>query len=451
VKSASAFGRLLWRPAALIGLFPFFLAVAWPAFLLGDELDAGLSLWSSPEMARVLWGESVVLMAFLGIMLSAVAKEAIQSVFSFSVPNFREKVLTGKLAAGMLFALSIAAVVMAAADSRLSAEAFACGLLFFALGCAATDPLLPALPSAAIIVVLIISAAQPQRVRQLFDAAPVAAVVASFVVFAIGALRERSISIARRSVLLPPTPGGMSLGASLRNASLLRGSDVPWSTSPRSGRLRDWVVSASHEVFGMRRWGWLVIRLASVGSISAMAYGMNRPSMAGLFGAMIISFRGLGLTGNWPYPLSRKRRARLQITLNLIDTVSYAVLATAIFWAFEQSHLPRIAMFGGDDPELRGVGLIASTAIWYPLTQWLFLTSNVPLDKRMKSPAFQLKFGIRFLMIAVLGMTSFGLLQHLSRTVSPSAAAAAGLALAVAVQLCYWRFVLRYFTRRDLT
>jgi hypothetical protein len=453
MTSVRAMGRLLWRPASIFGAFPVLLAAAWPMVILGDRLDNGLRLSSPEGLSEVLWGESVTLFAIIGMSLARVACEAHKSVFAFSVPGLRRKILEGKSAFGIALSVALAGMLLTTGDARAAVEVFACALFFFALGGAFIDPITPAWLSVVMGLAFVASALQPTRVRFLFETAPTVSVIVALLAFGVMTYRETSTAIARRRVLLPKLPEGYAIGLRLERAYLNGPTTTARSRhdSPVTGRLRDWVLAADYENFGMRRFGWLGLLLFIVALNSGVAYGMNNPGFAAILGLMHVTYRGHRLTGRWAYPLSRIKRARLHVVLNLIDGTSYVALASLAFWLLKKTELPQFPVFGlPTRPRSVSAAIIAVAAIWYPVVQFSSLSAGRPWEKLIKSPVWAGKF--MGLALASVGLTigTYELLRHVAQTVSIGAAVAAGLALAMAVQLLYWLLIKRHFERKDL-
>jgi len=292
-------------------------------------------------------------------------------------------------------------------------------------------------------VALIVAASiQPFKVQALFQTAPAIATVVSFALAVMLLRRESSVGSARRRAIYVPTPVGYALGNSFRRAYASNSDSYsPSSHGPsRTIGTFAWIKAADYEVFGSRRFGWAKTLLWSVLLYSGFAYGLGNPSFAAMMGLLQISAQGHGLRGKWAYPISRTSRANLAFVLSLGDSIAYSVLSVIVL----------TLLVGNPVSHGQSLTVFPTAFIWAPIAQWLGATAIDSTQKRMKSTSWIVRSSVQWVAMIVLVVFTYFVLARLGRSTSFTVAVAAGAALGISVQVCYWLALRRHFTRKDL-
>ena len=448
-SSVRSLGRLFWRPASVLLVFPVFLALAWP---MVRDLDSNPPDVSSPAgLATLLWAESVVLMALIGATVGGISHEAHQPLFAFAVPKLRAKLLQGQLIIGLTVALVLAAGIVYAEDGVHAVNIFACAMLFYALGTTVSDPITPRLVSLLILVACLAFASESDRIRDLFETMPAVATIGATLIT--GALLRRGWSIEsarKRAVTGARIPGIMRWGKfTLADFEGQDSTARSWRVSLVSGRLADWVRATDYENFGASGGGWLKTLSVTVLYYGGAAYVLGNPSFAAVMGMMALTMSGHRLVGSGVYPISRSARANLLFVCSIVDSVAYFLLVSILTLALANSGLPRFMTPDGipERPLAMMMMYFPLAFIWAPVAQWAFVTR--PVARRIKT-----SFGLRDFAHMIAAVTfvfaTYELVRWANRAYS-APVVAAGIVLAAAVVYALYWFALRWhFSRRNL-
>jgi hypothetical protein len=450
MASVRAVARLFWRPAAIYSLGFVAFAAAWSVIQAGETLGDGYPMTSAPAIAAIFWNGSILFMGALGIGLALLTAPVHQSLFAFSVPSLRDRILRGVMIIGATVAVAVACVVWWSAGGVDGVGSFAASALFFAVALSTFDPTRSRLQST---VGFVLSAVMVYEVRWaplLFHMSPVLITIGVLLGAAALIRRELSVDTARmRASAQRPILVYGPFGARRINDAGPNTRDRFFGGRPSSDRLVDWVRAMGYENFGFRKGGWLVFVGGSALIIGAIGCAANSTMMVGYLGMQSVSFAGLRLIGRWPYPTTRRRRADAAFAGGVINSVVYFALAAIVVWVYRGTGVPHFGFVGDATSGRQGPDVIGAAFIWAPLPMWWGVTRPIVKAQRKTDPRTLLGlFGFSMLAF-VLVIASLSLLRVAA---GGNGLAWAGLAALAgsAVYGTYWLALRRHFRSHDL-
>ncbi|HUR92368.1 MAG TPA: hypothetical protein VMY38_06820 [Gemmatimonadaceae bacterium] len=434
-----ATGRLLWRPAILITLFPLALIIA---LAFWDLPNATLGAANDSAARITLWRFATLVPAMFGLLLSMTMRELQHTLFAWTLPDLSRRLRLGKAVIGAVIAAGIAAAALPFSQPGLSVAVLGWSWLSFAAGGAVFDPVLSKIESRGVALIVAALAFSPLYVQRVMQLQPHVIGMLAAVTGALLMTREFGGVLARKRPLTFTT--AVSGTAATRNYWAGQTQrNVEWSTDLSEGGLTSWLRAAHHEGYGGAKAGFLTMKLGQLAITVFTGFISAAPNMVVFFPWIFMDGRRQLLT-MLPYPVQRSQRASLFFLSSLLDSLTAAALGLTglgILLAAGYS-------FEGTSVGTSTIGLatmLLSFAAWAPVNHW----TNVrgPFDKTMTAKA-----GIKRLALLLVYVTlamSPGLLFRIF--VPPGGAAWIGLAgFAVITHAAYWFALRRHFARADL-
>lgn len=434
-----ATGRLVWRRAILIALFPLGVII-------------GLAYWDLPNVTRwwlkdpaardTLWQFATVAPAMFGLLLSMFMRELQHTLFAWTLPDLSRKLRLGKAVAGTAIAAGIAAATLPFSQPGLTVAVFGWSWLSFAAGGVVFDPVLSKSESRGIGLVLVALALGPEYVQQVMELQPYTIGVLATVTGALLIRREFDVVLSRKR---PFTLTSAITSASATNQYWARQTQrsVEWSTNLAEGGLTNWLRAAHLEGYGGGKAGFLTGKLGQLAITVIAGLVTSGANMVVFFPWIFMEGRRQLLTA-LPYPVNRSQRAQLFFLSSVFDSFVAGALGLAgLGIMIAAGH-----QFAGEGTETTPVGLVTmmlSFAAWAPLIHW----TNVrgPFDKTMTAKAGTKRFAWMIAYVS-LAMTPGFLFQDF---VPPDSGAWAGLVgFAILTHVVFWIALRRHFARADL-
>ncbi len=368
MKSLESIGLLAERPAYLIpGLFLLLLAAAMPPLMSGDMVSmvqpvgGGMSF----VLKALIWRETILLSAFVGVMVGWMTSDFRATLTGWSLPALRQQHAKGAAIVGFSLA-SIVAVLHgsmggpAIAAFGVCAAAFAGGML----ASAGVFPwrLLVAISLAAVIVV-------PDVVIAAIDRAPAATGVVALLAAAGMLLPLLSLSGHRDGV-----QRWLELPARLARHARYTGTGVRERTVGYNHRATFKAWFAAERVRYSGPLAWTRARLWESAFIAILSYLLNSPVFlpASILSA-VIAPPLLGVSSASALPLSRQRRADIMSLTSFAAIVQFAVFASTLTALL--SALDPITQFMASRDSLSPFvySAVAVVLVWIPILQYALL------------------------------------------------------------------------------
>lgn len=378
MKGPTALYRLIWRPAALMTLFPLALAVLHPFGFISERsvADAAAMLLagdSSRDARQVAVHLGASLPLVFGALLSMAWLDLTTTPLTWTLPNVRRATLVG--IAGVAFPL-IATVGLLAVhvDSLL--------LGFLAAALALMWFLVPIIASSKVLsVALRWGVSIPMAAPLLFPSAYLNVVTRSptlTLIVALGAsgwmVRHlASVDCSRQRAMASALPGGADT-----DRSSARG--VEWDLNLWNASLMAWVRAIQHQDNGIgpvRARSHLLFLLVGGG----LAYAMSTPPMILIVGGAALGGpAALQLRGGFAYPISRSRRAKVVYVTDLFDAARSFLVAWCGFTLADAIGVPLLIDVPGTPVSAAFIAAIGLAGA--PILQWNHARGALPLPPR---------------------------------------------------------------------
>lgn len=444
MRTLHATGRLLWRPAILIALFPLALVTA--LALLDFTSESMAVAGPGTDAARhTLWRFATLVPAAVGLLISLLTRELQHTLFAWTLPALSRKLLLGKLFIGGIFAGAVALASIPFSDAQLSLALFGWSLLSFAIGGVVFDPVRSKVEAYGAALIVAALAFRPLYADSMMELQPlVAGPLAAFAALAL-VQREfgRSLSAERPLTFMSPT-WSLNSSASRQYWARRATNDAEWTRSLHRGRSLDWILAGAHESFGARRGGYAAYWAIQITIVVIMSYLTDNPGMAAMFPWIIVGMTGLQLSSRLTYPIDRSERASLFFMSSVADTIAAStagLVSIALLFVIG----PRTQWMGGGQPFGDTLMSLAFFAAFSPIGHWA-KTRGSYSDQVAKSArsalryfAFQLPF--MFLAVSVaMPMEAFSLAIRMGT---------ASVAF-VLIHGAFWLALRRHFGTKDL-
>ena len=442
MTSLYAMGRLLWRPALLVALFPLGLITA---LSFWEVPSASLALADADAVTRItLWRFTTLVPAMVGLLLSMLMRELQHTLFGWTLPDLPRKLRLGKAVVGTVLAAGIAAASLAFARPDVSAAVFGWSLFSFAAGGVILDPVLSKIESRGLGVLFAALAFRPLYVERAMELQPYAMAALAAVAGILLLKREFGMDLSRKRPFTFTAAVFGSAPASLRHYWTRQTSrDVQWSTDLAEGGLMNWLRAAHHEGYGGGKGDFLTMKLGQLAVTVIIGLIMAAPDMVVYFPWIFMEGRRQLLT-RLPYPVHRSQRAKLFLLSNLLDSLTAAALGLTGLGIMAAAGY----RFEGQGAGTSSVGLVPmmlSFAAWAPLMHWTNIRG--PFDATMTGKDGVKRFAVLMAYVALAMAPGFIFPDF----VPPSRAGWVGLvSLAVVTHTLYWLAIRRHFARADL-
>src|SRR5687767_14280934 len=107
--SVYALGRLIWRPASLLMLFPLFVVAAIMSLATSPaELDSWRAFGGGAGLIHTLWGGSIFVLALAGFFSTFYTSELMHGWFAWMLPGIDEHLFRGRILLAAIFSLPFA-------------------------------------------------------------------------------------------------------------------------------------------------------------------------------------------------------------------------------------------------------------------------------------------------------------------------------------------------------
>lgn len=439
-----ATGRLLWRPATILALFPLGLATGL-AFVELPSLGAGVQ--AADGAARLtLWRFATVAPAMLGMLFALLMRELQHTRFAWSLPGLSHKLRTGKLVFIALAAVVATTVSIPFADPALSVAVLGWSALCISLGGVAFDPVLSKAETRAVLVLLAALAFRPQFVLLPMEWAPLVTGTVALIGAVVLVRRELSVSLSRRRALTYLSPNWTDAPAAMRQYWRRENPrDVEWRTNLAEGGLADWIRAAHLETFGGAKGSLVLLFAWQVLVSTVVAFVVGGTAMVALFPWIAVSNGGLQLHARFLYPLSRTARAKLFFASSIVESTG-AVLAgiagiAILFVLNQQTGRPSF-----DEPrEIAAFAIMY--AAWSPFLHWAKIYG--PLTNTGMSGKHGIRAFIMMMLFVVLSAISAITFDNLAVS-APVLTYAGAAILVLATHSVYWIALRRHYRTRDL-
>lgn len=429
-----ALGRLVWRPAALVVVFLFALAMS-------------LALWEAPDISR--WRAAIVFPALAGLFLSLWIRELQHTTFAWTVPGLPERLRNGKVIAGVALATILAVYLVRVADPDLAIAAFGLAMLCFALGGVALDPVLPKWQSHTAPVLLAVIAYRPVYVEHILLSNSLLTAAAGTFASLLLLLREFSPHLSRRRPLTSGTSMWTNSPGNARQYwSQHPARDSEWNSSLSGHALMSWIRAGIYESYGGAKISYGHHLVSFMVITVGISYWIGETSMVPIMAWIFLGTSGIQLSNVFLYPLNRETRARLF----LISTAVEAVLATAAALAallVLYGVGPRTADGTFDDNLTNMVTYVAVFFAWGPVAHWTKIRQRAWATVGSTSVAAALRYlGYQLVFIMLAMLSQIALTEWLALSSAEIWIIVA--AVATTTHVIYWLAVQRYFAQRDL-
>jgi hypothetical protein len=436
------FGRLAWRPAALIAgpimigllMFPIYGVPDNPGNLFGP-----ISARISEEKIRFfLWQAAVVLPGIAAFFLGLATHEVRQSGISWMIPRYRARLVPPAVLVGVPFILVPAVVAVRETSPTLGLGMLGLGVLSFSLAWRSTDRTVAARSNTMGVVLLFALFLNPAFVDGLFMSEPIGVATLTAVVGIAWWLPEISPQTNRQLVVnQPKMPGEAIVG---------RGSQTfTTSVSARTpaGRLYAGLYESPGGAFGHFR--ALTLQALFVG---LFAVAVGSAGMVAMFPMLFSVLMGTQLKDVFPYPMSRRDRANAFFAASLLDTSIAAMVAAGSALLLSAVGLWR----DGVHPEGPGHALMSLLFLFLlaPIGQSVQAGRNLTPTRKNKVSA------VRMMISLAVTMLWFGAAQGAAKVFADSVASMPRMITAigvvasfVAIQAIYLIGLRWYFARRD--
>ncbi len=439
MMSVYALGRLFWRPAALVLLFPALLAGAAPF------------LWpESPTMT--LWRENLVAV-LAGFICSMAVAEMKRGLFTWTLPRIDGLFVRGFAIASTVISLPLAVTSAMLLGAEFGIASLGAGILFFALGTEINNRVSSNNCRRAILAFLAFLFWRPDYMHRVALLSPVAfGIVAAGLAYLIFRRAGSPDSARARPFVGDPLLGHMNADA-LRNFwSKKEVKRREWTKPLLNGSTTDWIFAVYHETINTRSGGWARYANVSVIIGGVMAYALNGPWFVAMQGSQAVMYGGLQLRTNLNYPLSRDQRARIFYLTCLIEN-AYITGASAILmvvlYTFGPGHLTGIASNREEVSPLIAAAYAMMMFVFMPVTQWAKIQGPLtPQGGFSQSRGMVKAFGLAMVFVMLQVSVATPLLAI--KIFSPSVALLFVALATVAIQGMFWLLIRRHYRRADI-
>ena len=433
--------RLTRRPMTLLVLPAMALAFV----MAFDQGDASIGdIWrgdSSWPVRDALWHLVAVGPMIPGFIAAIYRLEMQHTTLAVALPGLRRGMIAGTLAIALPVAATLALLMGRIAPVSAAIAAFALGLCSFLLPGAAIDVALPRpvrwLAGIAMIGGLLSSGDAGVDYSAEGWLEPMAAahpVLTSLL----------ALGCAAGLLWLQISPGLAPSRAQSSFWARQRRSWLGWHTSLTTERLSPWLRAAIYESSGFAR-GHRALPVIGV----LLATVVGKPSWLWMFAGLGFTMRGLQLSTNLPYPLTRTRRAEVAYAGTLVDAALFWVVAGIVLLMIGLLPLAalRLPLFAPDEASTFnswpiGLGLAFALA---PIAQWPVILWSVGL--RRTHPIGRIVYVVAYMIACALAARA---LSSPGFAGSPRDTAIGIAVLAIAVQAVHWLAMRAYFTTHDL-
>lgn len=397
-----ASGRLLWRPAILLALFPLAL-VTGLAFM--DFLGEPVLLSSERAEAAhsTLWRFAILVPAAVGLFTSLLMRELQHTLFAWTLPDLQRKLRLGKLVLGAVLAAGTALTSLQFATPQLSVAVFGCALLTFAIGGVLFDPVLSKIEGRGAAIIIVALAYSPASAASVLEPQPLVAGVLAAAAAVYLLWREFGQSLSRRRPLTFMSPSWSPTASAMRQYWARQAtSDSEWNRSLYRAGIVDWIRAGAYEAYGARRGGYAAQWPVNIAIVVILCYFTDSPSMAAMFPWIFVGMSGLQLSSRLPHPIHRSDRARLFFMSSVADTIAAsgsALVSIALLFTIGA----RTQWLGGEQALGDTLTSLAFFAAFSPIGHWA-KTNGSFVDQASKSPRSSLRyfvFQLTFMFIAV--------------------------------------------------
>lgn len=439
-----AAGRLLWRPAIFLALFPLAL-VTGLAFM--DVLSEPVLVDSARSEAarRTLWRVAILVPAAVGLFTSLLMRELQHTLFAWSLPDLSRMLRLGKLVLGSMLAAGIALTSLQFATPQLSVAVFGCALLTFAIGGVLFDPVLSKIEGRGVAIIIVALAYRPASTASVMEPQPLLAGALAVAAAVLLLRREFGQSLSRRRPLTFMPPSWSPTANSTRQYWARQAtSDVEWKRNLYRAGAVDWIRAGAYEAYGARRGGYAAQWAIQIAIGTVLCYFTDNIGMAAMFPWIFVGMSGLQLSSRLPYPINRSERASLFFTSSVADTIAAsatALVSIAVLHAIG----PRTEWMAGGQAVGNALTSLAFFAAFSPIGHWA-KTRGSYSDQASKSARSSLRyfaFWLTFMFLAVgvaIPMEDF----------PPAVRMWTASAVFVLVHGVYWLALKRHYRTRDL-
>lgn len=440
--------RLLWRPMALVSLFPLMLGVLYPLAVLpngpSDLLAALRAGTAGLDVQYALWRECIALPAAIAIGLAIASREGMQSGMGWMLPGYRLQMRASTGLIALLSALSVAVATARVLPFFYGFTAFGLGILAFSLAWRAFDPSASKSLRWTARVLVAVFVLRPEYLAGAARSAPLLVGLVAVVLGA--ALFSTGMSTAAARTLASQSTGGLD--------SLREGNEkTPWEwwgrrwTPPSLPGLIQAGIYESAGVGKLSRFhrGILVLVYFSVTGWLTWS-----SSMVAVMPMIFMGFIGGQMKETFPYPISRRRRADAFFLASLVDAVTLGALVAITVVLLVQLGWWREKEAGRNTPGYALMTLLFLVVL-APVAQIVLARGPLTLKRGRKPRSWQLIASFAAMLLWLAAATyagkKFGLLYG-------SHAAASVVALLsgfIAIQAAFWISLRFWFARRDLS
>ena len=473
--------RLLWRPMTLPQL-------VWIGMLLPMVLFAPRSPFRGPPDPNRIDLFTLVIPVFVGLIVGRALGEVQHTLFGWTLPDIRRKLLFSVLLTGGVTALLVTYVYSQLGGTAPVLPVSTSVLLWFSMGTiystgetlgSTSRPVRLIGFSLPTLVVLVVAGANMTDIAGLYTSRPLLSASLTLLGAFLCLYRIFDVAVARGKSIAHIAGPRPSIRSILGREGIKAERETSGPRSKLGGPLMgfaDWFGAGRYENFGRHRGGWLAALLGhaclAACVVTALAYvnGYLREShelgirfayeaifetqilhkgrslfyafIAILaFGISMMLRTSLCLRKGWHYPLSRDQRLRLVYWGSLLHTVALS-MAMALVFAVAGGAICLYAGYGvdfGTDPGfLRPLALLSILA---PAVQWVRLRYDLSTDRKVSTVFF-----LFLPFVIALGILWPGIAQGLPGIYE----AAALLGLVLLSQCIYYVRLKIHFAREDL-
>ncbi len=369
IKPAWAYVGLAWRPAPfMLAVFAVCMGTIQPTLFLPDGLGTLIAAWrtgaASPDIAKALWRETLVVPLYFGVIIEHMTAELDSALFAWSLPSLRRRLFQGALSVAL--PVACAAVV---AHWRLSGTSLAIAAAGVALAAFVAGVTFRSREGLALAIAVALAIAYPTALARTVALSPPLFALLSSVGAIVLLRRSTSTRVARARRLVAKD----AMLSAFRDRILGLDSDDLLPRRLTGESTLAWLRTTRYAWSGTGRGSWLrlVVLLSCMGAI--LAYTVNGLWWLGLMGAMAFADPKVGARGLFLYPVSRRRRATLLFLGSALQMLFFLVIGgTATGLLFWLHPWPQWPATGGHLVRIGGIGpAICIAIVWIPVAQWL--------------------------------------------------------------------------------
>lgn len=436
-------GRLLWRPAIVLALFPLGLVTGLAFLGLPSDSPVG----EDPAVRATAWRFATIVPAGISFLVSLLVRELQHTLFAWSLPDLAGKLLRGKLVLGGLVATGVALGSFALFDAQSSIALFGWSLLSYSAGGVMFDPVRPKSEALGAAILLVIVAFRPLHAAALMEPQPLVAAVVLAASAVVLMRREFGRSLSRmRPLTFTALTWSSTPRANSQYWARTATSEGEWSGAAHRWGTIDWIRAGAHELFGARRGGFVVQQLVLITIIVVTGHFTDNLAMAAMFPWIFVGMHTLQLSSRFLYPVSRAARAKLFFVGALAESAIAAGSALAAIGALLMIG-PRTdwMSYAYGSPGLDAFMSLAFFVALAPIGHWAKIRGSY-FEQAAKSTRLTLRyfaFQMTFLFLAAVAAVP---MQELDPSTTMSVAAG----LFVLIHGLFWLALRRHFGRADL-